>query len=364
MNERPAARSTLAPLSTPDDLVTVVIPARNEESFIRPCLDSVLAQDHSNLQVLVVDGASADRTAQIGREYMERDPRVLLLHNPDSVIPRSLNLALDAARGRWLIRVDAHASIPPGYVRMAVAHLRTGRWGGVGGRKDGVGVTPAGRAIAAAMGSRFGVGNSTYHYGTHTQLVDHIPFGAYPTALVRELGGWDEQCAVNQDFEFDFRLRKKGYQLLFDPGLTIDWYCRQSIPDVFHQYRRYGRGKSLVARLHPESTRLRHLAAPALVAYLAGSAALALRRPRIAAAAVSPYLAGVAAASVATSRKLNDRSSRLRLPAAFAAMHLGWGIGFWQGLIEMLRPHSRSVRRTTRPSPSARSRAHRHPGQP
>lgn len=342
----------------------MVIPARNEERFIGQCLDSVLAQDHSSLQVLVVDGDSTDGTTQIVREYCERDPRVELLSNPDAIIPMSLNLALEVARGQWLVRVDAHASIPPGYVRDALAHLATGQWGGVGGRKDGVGATPAGRAIAVAMGSRFGVGNSTYHYGTRPQVVEHIPFGAYPTALARELGGWDERCVVNQDFEFDVRLRKSGYRLLFDPALAIEWHCRQSIPDLFRQYRRYGRGKSLVTRIHPEATRLRHLAAPALVAYLAASAALALRRPGIAAAAVSPYLAAVAAASVMAAPKLHDLPSRLRLPAAFAAMHVSWGIGFWEGLIETIRPRSRTVRRTSGPSHSARNRAHRIPGQP
>src|ERR1051325_7700034 len=262
------------------DLVTVVVPARNEENAIGPCLDSILTQDEPNLQVIVVDGASTDRTVEIVREYAARDSRVGLLHNPVAIIPTSLNIALAAARGRWLVRIDAHATIPQGYVRKAAERLRTGRWGGVGGRKDGVGTTPAGRAIAAAMASPFGVGNSTYHHGTSRRTVDHIPFGAYPTALARELGGWDERCVVNQDFEFDFRLRRAGFELLFDPELAIAWESRQSIPALWRQYRRYGRGKSYVARLHPDSVKLRHLAAPALVAFAAVVTAVALRKPR------------------------------------------------------------------------------------
>ena len=63
-----------------------------------------------------------------------QDDRVCLLHNPERIIPRSLNLALAAARGRWLVRVDAHASVPPEYVGRAVQHLRSGQWSGVGGR--------------------------------------------------------------------------------------------------------------------------------------------------------------------------------------------------------------------------------------
>ena len=314
------------------DLVTVAIPARDEEVFIGRCLDSILAQDMPNLQVLVVDGGSTDRTAEIVESRARTDPRIELLHNSERIIPVSLNMALRAARGRWFVRVDAHATVPPDYVRRAVRHLATGEWGGVGGRKDGVGVTPAGRAIAVAMASRFGVGNSVYHYGSAPQVVEHIPFGAYPTALAGRLGGWDERLLVNQDFEFDVRVRRAGYRLLFDPGLVIHWHCRQSVGALFQQYRRYGRGKVFVALLHPGSIRLRQLAGSALVASWVGAALLAVRWRRLAMALVLPYPAALVVASVVCARRLDDRRARPWVPAAFAAMHTGWGIGMWTGV--------------------------------
>jgi cellulose synthase/poly-beta-1,6-N-acetylglucosamine synthase-like glycosyltransferase len=320
-----------------EPVVTVVIPARDEERAIGACLDAVLAQSEPSLQVIVVDGDSRDATARIVREYMARDSRVELVTNPDGIIPRSLNLALDQARGRWFVRVDAHATIPPTYVEKIVARLATGQWGGVGGRKDGVGVTPAGRAIAAAMGSRFGVGNSTYHYGTEPGTVEHIPFGAYPVALCRALGGWDEACVVNQDFEFDWRVRQAGHELYFDPELSIDWECRQSITDLYHQYRRYGRGKANVAALHPASVRPRHLAAPALVASLGVALTLLVRRrPLAAALVVAPYAAALTTATAITSPSV-DTDARPFVAPAFAAMHLGWGLGFWQGCAMVVR---------------------------
>ena len=318
------------------ELVTVVVPARNEERFIATCLDSIVRQTERDLQIIVVDGASTDRTVAIVEEYQERDPRIELLHNPRGIIPVSLNLALAAARGEWLVRVDSHATVPPDYVRTAVDHLRSGDWGGVGGRKDGVGVTDAGRAIAAAMASPFGVGNSTYHYGTAPQPVEHIPFGAYPVALARSLGGWDERLRVNQDFEFDWRVRASGRQLLFDPALRIEWHCRQSVADLFRQYQRYGRGKVRVAALHPASVRPRHLAAPLLVAWLAVAGATGLRRPGRSVLAALPYVAGVVIASRQVAPSI-DPEARRHLPGAFAAMHVGWGLGFWQGVVEVAR---------------------------
>ena len=339
---QPSGQPVTSTPSDLDELVTVVVPARNEEVYLRACLRSICEQTWSNLQIVVVDGASRDHTADVVRRIQSTDPRVELLHNPNSVIPVSMNLALAAARGRWLIRVDAHSTIPPYYVATAVTLLRSGDWGGVGGRKDGVGQTAAGRAIAAAMGSRFGVGNSTYHYGDRQQAVEHIPFGCYPVELLHTVGGWDESLRVNEDFELDYRLRMLDKTLLFDPALVIRWHSQQRVPDLFRQYRRYGAGKFEVALKHPRSLRARHLAAPALITALAVATVAAPRRSWLAASIVAPYVAALGVATMTTARKLPDPESRRWVAPAFAAMHVGWGIGFWSAAAIELR--GRSVR--------------------
>ena len=336
---------TPSPQMLEDELVTVVIPARNEEQAIRACVASIQAQTHRNLQIIVVDGDSEDATASVVKEIAETDPRVELIVNPQRVIPVSLNMAVQQTRARWLVRVDAHATVPPDYVERALGHLVTGRWGGVGGRKDGVGRTAAGRAVAAAMGSRFGVGGSTYHHGTEQRTVEHIPFGAYPVAVIRELGGWDEQLRVNQDFEFDYRVRQAGHELLFDPQLRIDWESRQSVRALFDQYRRYGHGKVRVARKHPASLRVRHLTAPALVATVATAAVVGVRRPGRASAILALYVAALGLASARTARDL-DRDARYWVAPAFLAMHVGWGLGFWKGVAEAAQENLRGPGRS------------------
>jgi succinoglycan biosynthesis protein ExoA len=327
----------VAAASAAGDLVTVVIPASNEEAFLGACLESVCAQDYPHLQIVVIDGASDDGTVAVVEKTMAADDRIELVRNERRNISTSLNLGLERARGVWLVRVDAHSTIRPSYVRLAVERLRTGIWAGVGGRKDGVGRTSAGRAIAVAMGSRFGVGNSTYHFGTKAQEVDHLPFGAYRVDVLRRVGGWDETLVANEDFELDYRLRQLGGRLLFDPALVIDWHCRQSIGDLFRQYHRYGRGKVDVVRLHPESLHPRHVIPPAFVAYLAMGGVLAGRRPRRWLALAGPYLLVVAVESIRSGRELTGSDERVRLPAAFMAMHVGWGLGFWAGLRTTLR---------------------------
>jgi len=314
------------------DLVTVVVPAYNEEANLGACLDSVLAQEHALLQVVVVDSHSTDGTADVVRARMAEDPRVELVQHDRRNIPSALNAALARARGTWLVRVDAHSTVGPTYVSTAVDRLRDRRWSGVGGRKDGVGSTRAGRAIAVAMGSRLGVGNSVYHWGTTPQEVDHLAFGAYSVEVLRELGGWDERLTANEDFELDHRLREAGHHLLFDPGLVIDWQCRQSVPELSRQYRRYGRGKVDVAILHPDSLRPRHLVPPLFVAYSTIAAGLGWRHPRRLMVLLGPYAAAVLGESVRSGRSLSSARERMWLPPAFVAMHVGWGLGVWSAV--------------------------------
>jgi succinoglycan biosynthesis protein ExoA len=318
-------------------LVTVVVPAKNEQRFIAACLDSICAQTYENIEILVVDGASDDSTVDIVRAKARDDARIQLLTNAQEIIPISLNIAVRAARGQWLVRVDAHSTVPPTYVAQAVEHLASGNWGGVGGRKDGVGKTPQGRAIAVAMSSKFGVGNSTYHHGTETQTVEHIPFGTYPLSVIRSVGGWDENLRVNQDFEFDHRVREAGHEILFDPALRIDWHCRQSFRALEKQYARYGEGKTRIFRLHPRSIKVRQVAPLVLLPAFVGAIVALPRKPIASLFSIGPYLAFLLMGTVREHAKLDDVREKGTLPTAFAAMHLGFSRGLWTGTLKALR---------------------------
>lgn len=316
--------------------MSVIVPTLNEERAVSTCLDAVLAQSYRNLEVLVVDGGSTDRTIELVEAYREVDDRVRWLHNPGRSQPAALNTALPEVRGEWIVRVDAHSTVPPDYVARIVAHLRTGRWGGVGGRKNGVAVSDQGRAIVAALGSKFGVGGSVYHHGIEVQEVDHIPFGAYPTAVAHELGGWNEATPSNEDYEFDFRVRRSGRALLFDPAIVISWHTRENLRDFFRQYRRYGHGKALVLKAHPSSAAPRHVLPGVLVTALAVGVCCIGFRPRWAVAIIGPYVAGLGVATAVVAPTV-PRPSRRWLPGAFAAMHIGYGVGLWEVLLAELR---------------------------
>lgn len=317
-------------------LVSVVIPILNEVRTIDRTVESVLGQSYPNLEVLAVDGMSEDGTLGKLAEWVDRDGRLTVIPNPARAIPAALNLALAAAAGEFLVRVDAHSTIPPDYVERLVGHLTQGGLAGVGGKKTAVGGPPNGIAIAAVLGSPFGVGGSAYHYATEPMETDHIPFGAYRVDLARQLGGWDERLLANEDFEFDVRVRQAGGKLFLDPTVEVLWKCRSRIRDLAGQYRRYGRGKADVAFLHPSEVRIRHFAPPLAVAALAGSAVLVPWLPILLPVAGGGYALAVIGLAIPIARPLSPRD-RLRVPGALAAMQLAWGWGMWEGLVRIAR---------------------------
>lgn len=330
------------------DLISVVMPVRNEERLVERAVRSVLTQSHANLEVLVVDGRSDDRTREIVERVCASDPRVRLLDNPRLTIPAALNVGLAAAGGAFVARVDGHATVDPDYLRHGLEVLAEHPdVVAVGGKRIGVADHPTGQAVALALSSRLGVGDSINHYGNERVFTDHASFGIYRIGLAQAAGGWDEQLIVNEDVDFDHRLLECGGRIVYDPRMTIYWQVRDSVPQLLRQYRRYGRGKGAMVRKHGRrAVRARHLAPPLLIMLLGVAAGMLLAgRPRAATALVAPYAVAITTGS-ATSWRRRRRDVPTRghlLPACFAAMHLGWGIGFVEGFVLCLAPASGSA---------------------
>ena len=88
-------------------LVSVVIPAYNADAFIAETLESVLAQTYHNIEVLVVDDGSQDRTAEIIRGFADRDPRVSLIQQANAGVVAARNRAIQLAKGELIAPLDA-----------------------------------------------------------------------------------------------------------------------------------------------------------------------------------------------------------------------------------------------------------------
>jgi succinoglycan biosynthesis protein ExoA len=310
--------------------VSIIMPVRNEAASLDAALASVCSQTtDASVEVVVVDDHSTDSSRGIIERWAAQDEHVRLVSSPRRGIPQALNRGLEAARGRYLVRVDGHSIIPSGYVQTLLDHIRSDACEGAGGHKRAVGQGPFGRAVAAAHGSRFGIGDSKYHYSQRQELVDHIPFGAYITELARAIGGWDEGLRTNEDYDFDFRYQLAGGRLLFDPAIVVDWRVRETPARLAHQYYAYGRGKFATLVRHPSSLHLRWLAPPMLVGSLAAGILLSRTTPgRVLLAVVGGSYALFLNVGAATLGSRVGVRLAPHVALALGIMHLSWGAGF------------------------------------
>ena len=341
-------------------VVSVIIPMRNEERYIEGCLRSLAAQEYprDRLEVLLVDGASTDRSREAAERVAAREGLPLtVIENPDRTTACGLNLGIARARGEVIVRIDAHAEAGSGFLREAVSVLRESGADVVGGPIDSAGRGLVGRAIAAAMSSPFGVGSAVFRYSHREQETDTVAFPAYRRDVFQRAGLFAEDVDGGEDDEFHFRLGELGARILLTPRITTIYHPRESLAGLWRQYFGYGRAKVRVLALHPSKARARHLIPAAFATALAVSAtaAAALRGPFLAAPAVAVGAYGVAslAASVAVARRRGWRLLPV-LPVAFACLHMGYGLGFLSGLGRgaFLRRRARIPRLEARPERS------------
>jgi glycosyltransferase involved in cell wall biosynthesis len=324
--------------STGLPLVSVVLPVRNEVHYITRSLNSVMSQDYPSdrMEVIVADGMSTDGTREIINSFQLRYQNLRLINNPGRIVPTGLNAAISQAKGEVFIRVDGHCEIEMDYVRRCVERLRDDGVDGVGGPVETVGETFLARAIAVAMSSTFGVGNSSFRtVKNKTMLADTIPFPAYNRSIMEQVGPFDEELVRNQDDDYNYRLRKIGARILLAADVRSRYYSRSSIRSLWRQYFQYGYWKVRVMQKEIWQMRLRQFIPALFLVVLLLSflmAPLSGIAMAVFALTLSSYTLANIGASVLTARN-QDRRLLLSLPLCFATIHFAFGLGFLAGLV-------------------------------
>lgn len=105
---------------------TVLIAAWKAEDFLHRSVSSALAQDSVELEVVIVDDASPDRTAAVAAELARDDPRVRVLSLPRNSGPAAArNAGIEVARGSWIAVLDADDAMTPGRLAAMIRHARS-----------------------------------------------------------------------------------------------------------------------------------------------------------------------------------------------------------------------------------------------
>lgn len=106
------------------ELISIIIPIFNVESYLDRCIASVSDQTYQNLEIILVDDGSTDRSGQICDEWAARDPRIRVIHQPNSGVSAARNTGLHAASGDWIIQVDSDDYVAPYAVQQLLGASR------------------------------------------------------------------------------------------------------------------------------------------------------------------------------------------------------------------------------------------------
>lgn len=321
-------------------MISVICPIYNEENRIDSCIRSILAQDFpkKDLEVLFVDGMSDDRTRDIIGNYIQQYPFIRLLDNPKRIAPTALNIGIRAAKGEIILRLDAHAKYPSDYFTVLVNKLQSTDADNVGGvcntlpAKD----TPMCRAIAHAMSSSFGMGNSHFRIGAdHEMEVDTVPFGCFRREIFDKIGLFDEELVRNQDDEYNGRIIRNGGKILLLPQVVIDYFARDSISKTAKMFYQYGLFKPLVNKKLQKPSTLRQFFPPLFLAGIVIGGLLSIFSPTIRLiyfGVLAVYLLLGLFSGIKCTRRGIDI---LCMPIIYATIHLSYGCGYWAGLFKL-----------------------------
>jgi succinoglycan biosynthesis protein ExoA len=338
-----------------EQVVSVIVPCRNERRYLEGFCANVLRQDVPpgwRLELVVADGESDDGTRELLRQLAQSDPRITWIANPARIVSPGLNAALKVATGDIIVRMDVHTDYAPDYVAQCLAlHAETnadnvgGPWHAV----PDVGAQATQHAVAAAFQSRWVAGGALSRRLDYDGWADTVYLGSWPRKTFERFGGFDENLVRNQDDEHNLRITKGGGRVWQSSRIRSTYRPRAKLSQVFRQYLQYGYWKPFVMKKHGQAASIRHLIPSifvAAVALLMLPMLFGLAWPLLALLAL--YGAAVLAMTTAVART-QQTSAQItwRIPAVIVAYHVGYGVGSLAGWWDVLRGVPGRARFTT-----------------
>jgi len=323
--------------------ISIVVPLRNEERYVERLARSLLEQDYpaDRYEILVADGGSTDRTRAL---LTQVDPggRIRVLENPGRTAPAALNVAIAAAKGAIVTRVDGHSFVAPDYLSRIVAVMEETGESVVGGPVRMHADTPFRRALVEALYAPIAVGSVPYRTLATRAHVLSLQTGSFRREVLDRVGPFDEALAVVEDLDMNTRIRKAGFTLLLDPSIRFWYLPRSGLKALWKQIYTVGLVKARILRKHPDIFRLKYVLPSMFVVAIAAAAiavpASLVTGPAGLALASGGLLLGYAGvvALFALTRVPRLGWGASRLLAILPTLHVGYGLGFLSGATEKI----------------------------
>lgn len=237
----------MSPPSAPSRIV-VAIPVLNEAATLPAVLRAALST--GDWPVLVLDGGSTDGSAEIITRSAAHFPRLVPLPNPRRTQAHALNHAADWAAdygAEILVRLDAHARYPRGYVSTAARMVEaTCSDSVVSLRLPDPDICASRWQRAAALFLRHPIGHRGVAYRnpkSRAGPVTHGHHAAFRLSAFLALGGYDTRLDAAEDLDYDRRLIAAGGRIFLQTSHAVTYLPRDRPVSIFQQYLRNGRGR-------------------------------------------------------------------------------------------------------------------------
>ncbi|MFH8038989.1 MAG: glycosyltransferase [Candidatus Aenigmatarchaeota archaeon] len=230
-------------------LVSIVIPTKNNENTIEKCLNSILLLNYQNFEVIVVNDGSQDKTQQILEKFKEKFEHKNISYTilkTDGVGPSAArNLAIKIARGEYIAFTDADCIVDREWLNELIKGFEfSSEVMGVGGdQKSPEDDTDFGKLVNLFMHI---IGFVTEYVKSENKQkfseTSHNPTCnvMYKKEVFDKVGYFLEGLWPGEDVELDYRIKKMGYKLLYNPNAMVYHYRPNTFKKFIDMMTRYG----------------------------------------------------------------------------------------------------------------------------
>ncbi|MGP8022583.1 MAG: glycosyltransferase [Methanobacterium sp.] len=331
--------------------IDIIVGVKNEEEYIGRCLKSLEKQTIKDINILVIDGLSDDRTRDIVCNLMDKDPRIKLLINKKEKISPARNLGFNASKADFVAYLDGHAIVADDWLETLyhtfITYEKKCKIAGVGSAiTSPPDDSSFGKTIAYCLKTFFGGFGTQYSEEKNIHPVKTVPFVLYRRSLlVKEGIIYNENMTQCEDTDFNHQIIKKGYVLLKHPKAVVYMYRRKNLREFFRQMIKYGEGRSKLSIKYNETLNLQHLIPVLIVFYLLFIifsliiSTLNLINIYTLTLILIPIIIYILTDLSYTIIIMMKYQSLKHIYAflIFPAEHLGYGIGFLKGLIDEIK---------------------------
>ena len=246
--------------------VSFIIPVRNEEKYIEECINSLLSLDYpeEKVEIIFAEGGSTDNTRKIIEEYAKKHENIKIIDNPTGNTAIGRNICIKNASGEMLMNFSGHAIASKNLLKVLALKLKElpENVAGVGcsnispEKQNFVGRVAGAAFLGFMAGSGIFMQNAVFK---DEKYVEHMAFTCYRKEIFEKVGLFDPEFWCGQDAEFDIRVKKAGYKILYTPETKVYHFKRDTVGGLFKQLYRYGIARAKMIKKHPDTLRIFHL---------------------------------------------------------------------------------------------------------